>query len=140
MQSSKRIEHKGTVEQIEDGTVSVNIMNMSACSSCHAKGACNAADMEEKVIDVTHSGEGFSIGEAVNVIMQQSLGFKALFLGYVLPFLLVLIVLIVVSNFTESEGLAGLLALLPLPLYYGTLFLLKDKIKKEFSFTIHKLD
>ncbi len=139
MQTSKQIEHKGTIENIDGRTVRVNIMSMSACSSCHAKGACSASDMEEKVVDVMHSGEGYKIGDVVNVIMQQSLGFKALFLGYVLPFILVLLTLIIATNFTDSEAMAGLLCLAPLPLYYGGLFFFKDKIKKEFSFTIHKL-
>ena len=140
MQSSKSVEHKGTVESISDGMVKVNILSLSACASCHARGACSVADMQEKIIDIRTPETNFSIGETVNVAMQQSLGFKALFLGYVLPFILVMIILFSCAAAGFSEGKSGLLSLAVLPPYYLVLYMLKDKLRKTFSFRIQKLD
>ncbi|MCF8374480.1 MAG: SoxR reducing system RseC family protein [Bacteroidales bacterium] len=140
MQAGKSIEHKGTVEAIEDGLVKVNILSQSACSSCHAKGACSVADMENKIIDVQTPGNQYKIGERVNVVMQQSQGFKALLLGYVLPFVIVITFLVVGTIAGLSEGKAGLIALAVLPIYYLGLYLSNNKLKQTFSFRIQKLD
>lgn len=140
MQAAKSVEHKGTVEAIEDGLVKVNILSQSACSSCHAKGACSVADMENKIIDVQTPGNQYKIGERVNVVMQQSQGFKALLLGYVLPFIMVITFLIIGTAFGLSEGKAGLIALAVLPIYYLGLYLSNNKLKQTFSFRIQKLD
>ncbi len=140
MQAQKSVEHKGTIESINEGIIRVNILSQSACASCHAKGGCSVADMENKTIDVYSSVQGFKPGELVNVVMQQSQGFKALFLGYVLPFIFVMTTLITGTFSGLSEGVAGIISLAILPPYYLALFLLKDKLQQKFSFRIQKLD
>lgn len=109
---------------------------MSACSSCHAKGACAASDMQEKVIEANAGQREFSVGDEVTIVGKESMGFKALFLGYLLPFLIVLIALIVGTAMSINESIAGLIALASLVPYYGILYLTKDKIKKSFIFEI----
>mgnify|MGYP001039275893 CR=1 FL=1 len=136
---TKEIEHDGWVLEIHDNLVKVNIMAQAACASCNAKGVCSAADVEEKIIEVSNPRGDFRIGERVKVYMEQSLGFKALFLGYVLPFILVMIALIVTQEFTTSEGIIGLVALGLLPIYYLLLYQFKDHIKKQFSFKLKKI-
>ena len=46
------IDHDGIIEQIDGGVAHVKIDSQSACSACHAKGVCGAADQEEKFLDV----------------------------------------------------------------------------------------
>ena len=140
MKGPKSVEHKGTVESVENGIVKVNILSQSACASCHAKGACSVADMEDKIIDVQTPNKDYNLGERVNVVMDQTLGFKALLYGYVVPFVIVMIVLFSAVGIGFSEGKAGLLSLAVLPPYYLGLYLLKDKMKQTFSFRIQKLD
>ncbi len=137
--NTKQIEHEGKVLEIHDHMITVNIIAQAACSSCHAKGVCNASDSEEKIIEIDNPKGVFVQGERVKVYMEQSLGFKALFLGYVLPFLIVFGALLIVRQFTAHEGIIGLVALGLLPLYYLVLYQFKDKIKKQFSFRIQKL-
>lgn len=140
MHTVKSVEHTGTVDAIVNGVVKVNILSQSACSSCHAKGACSVADMENKIIDVQTSDNQYKIGEKVKVVMQQSQGFKALLLGYVLPFVLVITFLIIGTGAELSEGKAGLIALAALPIYYLGLYLSNKKLKQTFSFRIQKLN
>ena len=140
MKDWSQIEHLGIVQSVLDQTIEVNITALSACSTCHAKGACSVSDIEEKVIEIFRPEEKYEVGERVNVSMKQSLGLNAVFLGYVMPFLLILVVLIITTSLGLSEGKSGLLSLAPLPVYYLILYYFKDRLRKRFSFSIHKLD
>jgi sigma-E factor negative regulatory protein RseC len=135
----KVIEHLGRVEAITTNEISVVIVSQSACASCHAKGACSASDVEEKRIVVKKPNHNYSVGETVKVTMNQSLGFKALFLGYLLPLIIVLVTLFVFSGVGYTEAQAGIFSLLVLPPYYLILYLLRNKIAKEFYFDIDKI-
>lgn len=139
MSNTKSIEHIGRIESIDGNKININFLAMSGCASCHAKGVCSAADMQEKSVEVFDYTNQYRIGEEVNVVLKQSLGFRALLLGYVLPFILVLLILIVLTLITDNEAVAGLSALSALVPYYLFLFLLKDKIRKKFTFAIKKI-
>jgi sigma-E factor negative regulatory protein RseC len=76
----------------------------------------------------------------VMVMMEKSMGFKALFLGYLLPFMLVLTILVTFTALSFSEPVAGSIALISLLPYYLFIYLRKEKIGKKFSFTIKKLN
>ena len=94
----KRISHEGVIASMSEDKVTVKITSYAACNSCHAKGACNiSGGEEEKLLNIPVPYPNFSIGEKVRVILDRSLGFRALFLGYVLPFLLVLTVLLTMT-------------------------------------------
>lgn len=140
MANSKSVEHKGRIDSIEGNKITVSFLAMSGCASCHAKGVCTAADMQEKAIEVFDYTNQYQIGEEVNVTLKQSLGFRALFLGYVLPFILVLFILIILTIVTENEAISGIGSLSVLVPYYLILYLSKDKIRKKFTFTLNKID
>lgn len=136
--NENKIAHQGIIESINTDCVKVKIVSMSACSSCHAKGACNASDMEEKIIEALPNGKPLKPGDWVTILAKESMGFKALFLGYLLPFLLVLGVLIVATSAAINETKAGILSLAVLIPYYLVLYLTREKIKKSFIFEIQQ--
>lgn len=138
MKQTSTIEHKGTITDITQGKIIVELNVLSACANCHSKLLCSL-DSAQKIIEVFDNGFSYKIGETVNVIMRQSLGKKALFLGYILPFFIILIALIICTNLDLSEGLAGLISLATLIPYYASLYLFKNKLKKEFNFSIEKI-
>lgn len=138
MQNNKQIDHVGTITDLKGEKVTVSILNVSACTGCHAKSACSMSDMKEKEIDIIDYSGKFKLGEEVKVVYQESLGWLALILAYVLPFVLVLITLFIASAFT-NELTSGLMALGILLPYYSLLYFFKDRLKKTFSFTIHKI-
>lgn len=126
----------GSVQYIDDERIEVKILSLSACSSCHAKGACSAADMEEKVVDVENAHDHeYKVGDVVNITMNQSAGNKAVMLGYFLPFLLLVIVLGVSLSFF-NEGVAGLLSVGSLIPYYLILYYTRHLQKKTFTFRL----
>ncbi len=137
--SKDNIEHKGIVKNITGKSLIVSIMSTAACLSCSAKGICNVSDIEEKEIKIKNYEGTYEVGEEVNVFYKQVLGFRALFLGYVLPFLIIFVTLIISLIITKHEGLAGLIALFSLVPYYIILYLRKDKINEKFSFSVKKI-
>ena len=83
------IQHPGIIEGIGEEKVQVNILSQSACSSCHSKGMCTVAEMENKTVDVTKTPDfNYKVGDEVIVYMKKSLGRKAVYYGYLFPFLL----------------------------------------------------
>ena len=133
------IEHKGIINSISGNKIKVHFLNVSACASCHAKGVCTASDMEDKEIEVYDTSGKFEKGEEVKILLQQSLGFRALLFGYVAPFVLVLVALFTISAFTKNEVIIGVGALGILVPYYLIIYYLKDRFEKVFSFNIQKL-
>lgn len=138
MNTKKAIEHLGVIRHIEGSKARVVFPAQSACSTCHAKGVCSVAGMEEKSVDVIHNGN-VKTGEKVKVILKQSLGYKALLLGYLIPFLIVLCSLVLFTSLFENEALAGIFSLSLLIPYYLVVYFFRKKIRREFSFTIRKL-
>lgn len=130
------IEHKGIVQKVSEGKITVGIINESACASCHAKGACTVADMKDKEIEIVRFSGEYHEGQHVSVFGKTSQGFKALFFGYVLPFILVFITLVVFISITQNEGLSGLISLAVLMPYYIGLYFFRHKLKEMLEFEI----
>ena len=63
--------------------------------------------------------------------------FNAVFFSYVFPFILIMLTLIITTNFVK-EWIAGLVSLFILIPYYFMLFVLKDTFKKAFKISILK--
>ncbi len=129
----------GVVDKIENGTVHVVFNNYSACSSCHANGACSMSDVKEKSIIVETSNQ-FSLGESVIIVENSQQGYKAVFLGYVLPFLITIITLFASYSYFSNESIPALLSLAMAGIYYMILYFFRNRIKRSFSFTIKKTE
>ncbi len=131
------IYHSGIVKEITPQTIFVSIISASACSSCHSKGLCNLSEIQEKVVEVSNK-ENYNLkkGDMVQLEMQSNLGTKAVILGYVLPFVLLITCLITLTTLDIEEGLAAIISLLTLIPYYLILYLYRKKLKKQFMFTL----
>ncbi len=139
MASSGNIEHLGIINDVTDNQIKISIMPESACGNCRARASCSISELSEKTIKVFNpKNETYFVGEEIIVVLEQSLGMKALGLGYILPFFILLFFLILLTSIGLSEGMAGLLSLLSLAPYYFGLTLWKDNLKKEFSFRLKK--
>ena len=134
----KHLEHEGTVTSISGSTMVVRIVSTSACGGCAAKSYCVPYGDNNREILIENFSGNFVLGERVTVIMKESLGFIALFVGYVTPFLVVMATLITSYLVTSNELVSGLLSLLVLVPYYFTIKLLNPKITKTFGFSVQK--
>lgn len=134
---SKIIEHSGIIHQINGKHIRVQITQTSACSDCHAKSACTAADKKDKYIDVEAANStNYQVGDEVTLYGQSAMGLFAVLLAFVLPFLLVLGVLFILNNFMDNEVLAGVIALGVLIPYYIILSFFDTKLRSKLKFHI----
>jgi sigma-E factor negative regulatory protein RseC len=129
--------HPGVIDKVEGGKIFVKILSQSACSTCHAKGMCSLSEVEEKIIEVDHNHpHNYKSGDQVMVGLEQSLGKKAVLLGYFLPFVIFTVSIIVLISLIHHEGLAALISFLLLAPYYLTLYFMRDRLRREFRFRI----
>jgi len=136
MPQGDKITHEGIVLKAEgDGTADVEIVTGSACSGCHAKSACSLGNTDVRVINV-RSDVKLSPGDKVTVVMEQSQGFRALAIGYVIPFLVLITVFIVLTVAGAGELSSALLSFSSLAVYYFIVWLLRSRIEKKFEFKI----
>ena len=148
------IKHDGIIIALnEDGTALVRIVQTSACAACKAKAMCASAESAEKEMTVVLlDDEQWAVGNEVEVMVQQKMGWKAVVLAYLLPFFVMLAVMFIGNGlFSMGDGAIGLLgdeakreavlgtvALCAMALYYLVLGMFKDKLQKEFGFTARK--
>ena len=132
------ISHTGTIKSINNQDLIVKIISETACSSCHAKGACSSAEQAEKEIEIRYSKGNFKVGERVLVVTSDGQGYRALFYAYILPLILLvssLIIYVPIFNNEAKSALASILCLLP---YYLLLWILRSKMRDSFHFTVQK--
>lgn len=133
--NSGTINHEGIVQKADDKSVIVSISAASACSGCHAEGSCTLSDKEEKIIEVS-GNYNVKPGDTVTILMKQSMGYTALFLGYLLPLIAVISILLILISMKVPELGAGLISLAILIPYYVVLFFLRKRINEKFTFTL----
>ena len=150
----KMIKHDGIIIALnENGTALVRIVQTSACAACKAKAMCASAESAEKEMTVMLLGDGqWAVGDSVEVMVQQKMGWKAVMLAYLLPFFVMLAVMFIgngllamgdgatglLGDEAKREAVLGTVALCAMALYYLVLGMFKDKLQKEFSFTARK--
>ena len=134
-----QISHSGIIETVSEEYVSVRILQTSACAACKVSGYCHAAESKEKIVDVFGCDSAkYSTGQEVIVTASMSVARKALVLGFVMPFLLIVCVLVAFLFLTNNEGVAALAALGSLLPYYFLLWLRRDSIRRDISFQIEE--
>jgi len=137
MKQTGYIEHQGIVTRVTGKKLSVNLINTSSCSSCHVKGFCNVSDVDNKTIEILSDVDiQPQKGDKVIVNYEKTLGPKAMFLGYLFPFILVFSVLLIFIETTGNEAISGLMSLLGLIPYYLILYALRNHLKTKFAFKI----
>lgn len=132
------IKHIGFVTEIRGSSLIVNIVNQSACSTCHAQGACTVADYQDKEIEIPQFTKQYKPGQQVTVILKQTQGFAAVTWSYIVPFILVFLTLIIAVSVLKNELFGGLLALAILIPYYTTLWFFRHSLKKVFKFEVEE--
>jgi len=136
MPQGEIITHEGIVLRAPgDGTADVEIVTGSACSGCHAKSGCSLGNTDVRIINV-RSDAKLNPGDKVTVEMLQSQGFRALAIGYVIPFIVLIIVFIVLTAAGAGELSSALLSFISVAVYYFIVWLLRGRIEKKFEFKI----
>ena len=136
MAANRDIAHTGKIVEIRPDFTTVEITSHSACSSCHAEGLCGLSDAVKQAIQVPTPLGNWSVGQEVNVMLRKSMGFKAVWLAYMIPLLVLMAVLLLLVRLGLSELVAGLVAIGAVALYYLVLALFRNRLANEYSFYI----
>ena len=135
-----RIVHEGKIVEMDKESISVEIVNKSACAACHAKGVCGASDEQVRTIvlpqTLATATAGYQVGDSVKLVLSASLGMKAVILAYGLPLLVLLVAILVFSALKLEQLYVGLFSLAAVAVYYIIFAIFRDKLDKESSFSI----
>ena len=136
-----KISHEGIVQAVDDHGVKVRIVQSSACASCKVASHCSAVESKEKVVDVrcTNAMEKYQTGDRVTISMSTKNGRDAVVMGFILPFLILVSILVLCLFITGDEGIAAVVSIGSLLPYYLLLWVFRDKMSKRFSFHIDEL-
>ena len=137
-----RIVHEGKIVEMDKESISVEIVNKSACAACHAKGVCGASDEQVRTIvlpqTLATATAGYQVGDSVKLVLSASLGMKAVILAYGLPLLVLLVAILVFSALKLEQLYVGLFSWAAVAVYYIIFAIFRDKLDKEFVFHIEQ--
>ena len=118
----------------------VDIEVMEACGSCASRKACAMGSSEKReVVVYTADAKDYLVGEVVKVGAKRSLGLSAVLLCYVVPLVVLVATLAMAISVGLSEGISALISLGSTAIYYGILYLFRNKISRKVIFIIDKL-
>jgi sigma-E factor negative regulatory protein RseC len=131
--------HKGTIKEIKDNTLFVEIERSAACAACHAKGACLTSQRKDEIIPIITNEPGtFQVGETVQVGLKRSMGAKAVVIAYLCPFLVLALGLFATYYFTKIELLSIGVAFTATALYFLFIKKMEYRLKRHFTFFVSK--
>ena len=137
MSKKNEIVHSGKIVEITPDFTTVEIIVDSACSGCHAKSLCGMSEEQEKLISLpTDPYASHQVGDIVKVCTKMSMGLKAVWISYVIPLMILMILILSLSSVIGNEVIRGLVAIGGVGAYYLVIWLLRDRLQNEFLFYI----
>ena len=131
----EEITHKGRIVAIDPEITTIEIISEAACASCHAKGLCGLGEQQVKQVMVrTSAWTPRKVGDEVEVVLKKAMGYKAVFIAYGLPLVVLFATLMILNAVGVGELYAGLGAIGAVILCYLVIFLVRNKISKDYSF------
>ena len=78
----------------------------------------------------------YNVGDEVQVCTKMAMGLKAVWISYVIPLAVLMILILSLSSVIESEVYRALAAIGGVAVYYLFVWLFRDKLSDEFVFYI----
>lgn len=129
------ITHKGRIVAIDPEITTVEIVSEAACASCHAKGLCGLGEQQVKEIQVrTSAWTPRQVGDEVEVVLKKAMGYKAVFIAYGTPLVVLFVTLMALTALGVGELYAGLGAIGAVVVCYFVIFLFRKKLSKDYAF------
>lgn len=135
----KKVCKEGIVRKLEGDKVWVEIVVSSACGGCVAKSMCHISEQKNEIVEVENiMGEEFSVGESVQIQIQERKAHQAVVLGYLLPFIVLIVGLFGCYALTRIEWLSALAAFGLTAIYYLILKLMDKRLAQQFTLYVSK--
>jgi sigma-E factor negative regulatory protein RseC len=134
------VEHKGIVVSAANHVVEVRITVEGQCEGCKAQAVCGMGETNERTVRAwSEIAEAYSVGEEVVVGMKQTMGVQAVVWADIVPFFAMLATLLGLKELEQSDLVAGGWALATVAIYYGGLYLFRERLEKVIIFKVKKL-
>ena len=98
-------------------------------------GEDNVSPRKEKLIEVRGDYPTLHVGDSVTLQGSVRQGLRASLLAYIVP-LILMVAALFYGTHLNGEAAGALASLLVLGIYYGVLYLLRNKLGKQFEFSI----
>ena len=136
--SSGTIRQSATVIRVDAAEIEVEVCRPEACAACKAKSVCSEGGGEGKRMTLVNDGQGYRVGEQIQLVMRRSAGLKAVVIAYLVPVVLVVAALLIFQATPMSDTTAALLTLGILVLYFVIIRLLRGRIHNQLTIEIEK--
>lgn len=135
----EKVCREGIVRKVEGDKIWVEIVMSSACGGCVAKNMCNISEKKNEIIETENiTGDEFVVGEEVQIQILGRKAHQAVVLGYLLPFIVLIVGLFVCYALTHVEWLSVLVALGLTAAYYIVLKMFDKRLAQEFVLHVTK--
>lgn len=136
---SERVCKEGIVRKVQGNHLWVEIVVSSACGGCAAKSLCNISEKKNEIVEAENlTGEEFTVGETVQIQMQETQAHRAVVIGYFFPFIVLIIGLFGCYALTHIEWLSALVAFGLTAIYYFILKLFDKRLARRFTLYVSK--
>lgn len=134
------IEHHGVISKVDrnEGLITVDITDTGDCHACAAAKLCGKARTKSHntlTIDVENAGQ-FLPGDKVTLRGSERLHRRAILLATVVPSILLVASMLAVYLMSGSQFIACISALVAMVVFFVVLWVFRDKIDREFTFTV----
>lgn len=132
-----QIQHEGVVNAVEGTAVKVVFVRAEACAGCSASAMCFVNNKQQREV-VAQMQEPLSVGDRVVLTETRSMGWKAVLLAYILPFIVMIGIVLILSKIINNEAIVGTAVLCSIGIYYIILSFFRTKLETQFSFKAYK--
>ncbi|MBZ4642978.1 MAG: sigma-E factor negative regulatory protein RseC [Deferribacteres bacterium] len=132
---SQKITHRGkVVKKVDKNKYLVEVLPMSACSSCSMSGGCHgASESSQKTFTVVSDRDIQVSSEVIISLTKKNLLFS-IFTAYILPVVLMLVIALITDKLIGRDIVTAILSLAVLGIYFIILkFFLKGNSKLNVS-------
>lgn len=129
---------RATVIRVDTTEIEVEVCRPEACAACTAKSVCSEGGGTGKRMTLVNDGQGYHVGEQIQLIMRRSTGLKAVVIAYLVPVVLVVASLLIFQATLMTDTTAALLTLGILALYFVIIRLLRKRINNQLTIEIEK--
>jgi sigma-E factor negative regulatory protein RseC len=131
------IQTQGLVTDCRNNRVKILITGHAACSGCQ-NGLCMLADAKSHYVEVQNRIPLLHAGDEVIVRVKPSSAYRATLWLYGVPFVAMLFVLILLTDFGWPEHAAGLASLGVLVPYYALLYIMRKMMGRPCAVDVLK--
>lgn len=133
------VQHRGIVERIVGDIVYVSVEQQSACAACHAKGICTEQGAKRTIEVRSDHASQYNVGDRVIVaLFNNAMGFSSIIWGYMLPLVVLIVGLLLCKAIGLGDGPSAVISIVAVAIYYGAMYIFRNKIEKKIQFTIIK--